>query len=186
MDELAALLNITTMDIAKWCVIAIIVLSVIAGVLFFITKQLYSLHKKLTKRENEMSDNYDKLNKHETAIVDIKKDVTAISESVDKISRSIIDMQESVRTMKTSDDIRDKKVDALMEAVMEEMADRIIQKSNYYIKIGGIPADEVDSYTRMYSAYEGIHGNHGAEAKYNYCMTHLPILPVERIVHDHD
>ena len=185
-NDLIEMLNITPSDIVRWVVIFVIVLSAIIGAAFVLIKKLYATHKELAKRENDITNSYEKLQKHEDAIEEIKSDILSIADSVNVISKNMIAMQESINIMQNSDSLRDKKVDALMEAVMEEMADRIIQKANYYIKLGGIPEDEVDGFTRMYNAYTGIHGNHGAEAKYNFCMNHLPILPVERIIHDHD
>lgn len=186
MDELIELLNITTVDIVRWCVIAVVVLSILIGIIIFIVQKLFSLHKKLAKKEFEISQSYEKLNNHEEAIIDIKSDVSSIVESIKVMNENMIDMQENVKLMQNSDNMRDKKVDALMIAVMEEMGDRIIQKANSYIELMGIPEDEIDGFTRMFNAYTGINGNHGAEAKYRYCIDHLPILPVERIVHDHD
>lgn len=186
MDELIEILNISAVDIVKWCVIGIFILSAIIGAGIIIGKKLFGAHKELAKRENAIAKSYEKLENHEVAIESIKKDITSIVASVEMINKNMLEMQENVKLMQVADSNRDKKVDALMEAVMEEMGDRIIQKANYYIKLGGIPEDEVDSFTRMFNAYTGIHGNHGAEAKYNYCMDHLPILPVERIIHDHD
>ena len=186
MNELIEILNISTMDIVRWCVIGMFIISglICAGII--IAKKLFSAHKELSERENIISNAFEKLDNHENAINEIKNDITSIVTSVEMISKNMLEMQENVKLMQIADSNRDKKVDALMEAVMEEMGDRIIQKANSYIKLGGIPEDEVDSFTRMFKAYTGIHGNHGAEAKYNYCMDHLPILPVERIICDHD
>lgn len=65
-------------------------------------------------------------------------------------------------------------------AAMEEMCDRIGQKTRHYISdLHGIPEDEYDDFVRLFHAYKGIGGNHGAEAKYQYCMKHLPVLPIE-------
>lgn len=186
MDELIEILNISAVDIVKWCVIGVFIFSAIIGAGIIIGKKLFGAHKELAKRENGIAKSYEKLENHEVAIESIKKDITSIVASVEMINKNMLEMQENVKLMQIADSNRDKKVDALMEAVMEEMGDRIIQKANSYIKLGGIPEDEVDSFTRMFKAYTGIHGNHGAEAKYNYCMDHLPILQVERIIHDHD
>lgn len=76
------------------------------------------------------------------------------------------------------DDIM-QKIDALVNATMETMCDRIEQRCKYYINdLHGIPEDEVSSFTSMFNAYKAIGGNHGAEAKYNYCINNLPLIPI--------
>lgn len=72
---------------------------------------------------------------------------------------------------------QDKRNKAVTEAQMESMCDRIEQKCKNYIELNGIPEDEYDSFVRMFKAYQGIGGNHGAEAKYNYCINNLKIIP---------
>ena len=64
-------------------------------------------------------------------------------------------------------------------AQKESLADRINQKYKHYLSIGGIPEDEVDEFVSLHSAYKAIGGNHHGDAKFNYCMEHLPIIPVE-------
>ena len=152
MNELIEILNISTIDIVRWCVIGIFILSAIIGAGIIIGKKLFGAHKELAKRENAITKSYEKLENHEVAIESIKTDITSIVASVDMINKNMIEMQENVKLMQIADSNRDKKVDALMEAVMEEMGDRIIQKANSYIKLGGIPEDEVDSFTRMFKA----------------------------------
>lgn len=67
------------------------------------------------------------------------------------------------------------------EATIEEMCDRIGQKTRYYINVlHGIPEDEYDDFVRLFNAYEGIGGNHGAKQKYEYCIKHLEVLPVKK------
>ena len=65
-----------------------------------------------------------------------------------------------------------------MLAQREVLADKINQKYKYYISIKGIPEDEVDEFTNLHAAYKGCGGNHSGDAKYAYCMNHLPVIPV--------
>lgn len=66
------------------------------------------------------------------------------------------------------------------EAQMEEMCNLIETKTRHYINdLEGIPEDEYDSFVRLFNAYRGINGNHGAEAKFNYCIKNLPIISVK-------
>lgn len=85
-----------------------------------------------------------------------------------------------IKLVKSFDDFKanqEQKNNAIMEAQMESMCDRIEQKCKSYIELNGIPEDEYDSFVRLFKAYQGINGNHGAEAKYNYCITNLKIIP---------
>lgn len=64
-------------------------------------------------------------------------------------------------------------------ASREALADRINQRYKYYLQLNGIPEDEVDEFQQLHSAYKGVGGNHSGDAKYEYCMKHLQIIPVE-------
>ena len=60
-----------------------------------------------------------------------------------------------------------------------EDADKINEKYKCYISIKGIPEDEVDEFTNLHTAYKGVGGNHSGDAKYEYCMNHLEVIPVK-------
>lgn len=62
-------------------------------------------------------------------------------------------------------------------ASREALADRINQKYKYYIDIQGIPEDEYDEFIALHKAYQGVGGNHTGDAKFNYCMENLKIIP---------
>lgn len=87
-------------------------------------------------------------------------------------SQGLIDLQ------KRHSDI-DKQIDSLMVAQREVLADRINQKYKYYISIKGIPEDEIEEFTNLHDAYKGVGGNHSGDAKYEYCINHLSVVPVE-------
>lgn len=88
-------------------------------------------------------------------------------------------LTESIQAIVNSNTSRDDQISALMEAQKEALADRINQKYKYYISIKGMPEDEVDEFTNLHIAYNHLGGNHSGDAKYDYCMNHLPIIPVE-------
>ena len=74
-----------------------------------------------------------------------------------------------------------------MAAQREVLADKINEKYKYYISVKGIPEDEVDEFTNLHTAYKGVGGNHSGDAKYEYCMNHLEVIPVEtKLVMDSD
>ena len=49
----------------------------------------------------------------------------------------------------------------------------------FSLRNNGIPEDEVDEFVALHSAYKLLGGNHNGDAKFNYCMEHLQIIPVE-------
>ena len=119
MDELIEILNISTIDIIRWCVIGMFILSAIIGAGIIIGKKLFGAHKEWAKRDNDIAKSYEKLENHEVAIESIKKDITSIVASVEMINKNMLEMQENVKLMHIVYSNRDKKVDALIEAVME-------------------------------------------------------------------
>lgn len=88
-------------------------------------------------------------------------------------------LTQSIQAIVDSNASRDNQIDALMAAQRESLADRINQKYKYYISVKGIPEDEVDEFTNLHLAYKGVGGNHSGDTKYDYCIRHLPIIPVE-------
>ncbi len=74
---------------------------------------------------------------------------------------------------------RDKQIASLMLANKELLAEKINEKYKFYISIKGIPEDEVDEFTNLHTAYKGCGGNHSGDAKYEYVIEHLPVIPVE-------
>lgn len=88
-------------------------------------------------------------------------------------------LTESIKSIADSNSHRDDQIHALLAAQRESLADRINQKYKHYISIKGIPEDEVEEFTNLHIAYKGVGGNHSGDAKYDYCMKQLPMIPVE-------
>ena len=93
-----------------------------------------------------------------------------------KIQKELTDSIKSIVTYNFS---KDKQIDNLMAAQREVLADKINEKYKCYISITGIPEDEVDEFTNLHTAYKGVGGNHSGDAKYEYCMNHLEVIPVK-------
>ena len=72
-----------------------------------------------------------------------------------------------------------KKINSLIIAQKEMLAEKINEKYKYYLSIRGIPEDEYDEFVSLHTAYKGVGGNHHGDAKFKYCIDHLPIIPVE-------
>ena len=83
------------------------------------------------------------------------------------------------KELKESIAVRDVQISALVVAQKEMLAEKINEKYKYYISIKGIPEDDYDEFVSMHKAYNGVGGNHHGDAKFQYCIDHLPIIPVE-------
>lgn len=88
-------------------------------------------------------------------------------------------LTDAINTLAESGNERTKQMDTLIAATKESLGDRINQKYKYYLSLKGIPEDELDEFTNLHTAYTAVGGNHSGDAKYNYCMDNLPIIPVE-------
>lgn len=89
------------------------------------------------------------------------------------------DVSTNINTIKEHVNNLEAKVDSSTIASRESLADRINQKYKYYLRINGIPEDEVDEFVELHKAYKGVGGNHSGDAKFKYCIEQLPILPAE-------
>jgi hypothetical protein len=67
------------------------------------------------------------------------------------------------------------KLEALTQVNVMILGDKISQKCRYYIKLGYIPLKEYSYFKCMYEAYKSIHGNHGIDDEYNYCIENLDV-----------
>lgn len=88
------------------------------------------------------------------------------------------DLKDSIELLTKADVDRSSQIESLMVGTKELLGDTIDQKYEKYIRLGGIPSDEVDEFNSVYDAYRGLKGNHNREKKYKYVMNNLPIMPV--------
>lgn len=112
-----------------------------------------------------------------------RKDRKALHDEMTKFSDNrVSDRKQSLeiqKELKESIADRDEQVGSLVVANKEMLAEKINEKYKYYISIGGIPEDEYDEFVSLHSAYNGVGGNHHGDAKFQYCIEHLPIIPVK-------
>lgn len=104
---------------------------------------------------------------------ELEKFVQKTKEDISVIKNNQRDLSESINRLIQLSDVTG-------QATMEQMCDRITQKTKHYINVlHGIPEDEYDDFVRLCDSYSAIGGNHGAKAKYEYCINNLDILPIE-------
>ena len=124
-------------------------------------KTLNTINKEYNKLEKEMKKNDKKLSK-----------LKSVEETKKEYENSTNEYEKSI-------DKRDKQIEKIITTQKETLADRINQKYKFYLSKNGIPEDEVDEFISLHAAYKSVGGNHSGDAKFNYCMDHLPLIPVD-------
>ena len=140
-------------------------------------ENLDKLQTRCTKDEDEFR------NSLHNYMEESRKDRKVLHDEMINFSNNRInDRQQSLQIQKELKDsivARDVQIDSLITANKEMLAEKINEKYKYYISIQGIPEDEYDEFVSLHSAYNGVGGNHHGDAKFQYCIEHLPIIPVE-------
>lgn len=140
-------------------------------------KNLAKLQEKHCKDEDEFRNN---LNNY---MEESRRDRKALHDEMTKFADNrISDRQQSLqiqKELKDSISARDVQIQSLVIANKEMLAEKINEKYKYYISIKGIPEDEYDEFVALHKAYNGVGGNHHGDAKFEYCMEHLSIIPVK-------
>ena len=136
---------------------------------------------KLQTRQKEDEDEFRKnLNDY---MEESRKDRKALHDEMTKFTDNrVSDRKQSLeiqKELKDSISARDVQIESLVIANKEMLAEKINEKYKYYISIGGIPEDEYDEFVSLHKAYNGVGGNHHGDAKFQYCIDHLPIIPVK-------
>ena len=208
MDELKQLVQIDWWYVAIAVVLVLVVIKFVWSLIEWVVEKLgietksarerREQKEKLdatTKLVNATAENLDKLQKKHCKdeegfrknlndyMEESRKDRKALHEEMTRYSENRIkDREQSLeiqKELKDSISVRDEQINALVDANKEMLAEKINEKYKYYISIGGIPEDEYDEFVSMHKAYNGVGGNHHGDAKFEYCMEHLPIIPVE-------
>lgn len=148
-------------------------------------ENLDKLQKRHCKDEEDFRNN---LNNY---MEESRKDRKALHDEMTVYSNNRInDRRQSLEIQKElqgSIAVRDMQINALVNANKEMLAEKINEKYKHYISINGIPSDEYDEFVNLHAAYKGVGGNHTGDAKFQYCIDHLPIIPVDtKLVFEHD
>ena len=153
------------------------------------------LLKKTTELAEKTAENLDRLQARHTQdeeefrnnlnnyMEESREDRKALHDEMSKFTENRIhDREQSLQIQKELNEsiyCRDAQIEALVIANKEMLAEKINEKYKYYISIKGIPEDEYDEFVSLHNAYNGVGGNHHGDAKFEYCIEHLPIIPVE-------
>lgn len=135
------------------------------------------LQKRHTEDEKEFREN---LNKY---IEESREDRKALHDEMLKFTNNRVnDRKQSLEIQKELKDsimARDIQISSLVNANKEMLAEKINEKYKYYISINGVPEDEYEEFVSLHNAYNKVGGNHHGDAKFQYCMEHLPVIPVK-------
>lgn len=137
-------------------------------------KELIELVYSSQKRLDEYAEN--RIRDREQSLA-IQKQLTETQNAIIQQQNELV---KSIAEIVKSSSARNEQIDLLKAANRELMAEKINEKYKYYISINGVPEDEIDEFTNLHIAYKGCGGNHSGDAKYEYCINHLPIIPVEK------
>ncbi len=156
------------------------------------TSQSLAELKEKHNHDVEESNSHDENIKAElqSFMCDMKKSITDTQSEIKQFAENRVhdreqslqiqkELTNSIKEIAAFNSAKDLQIDHIMAAQREVIADKINDKYKYYISIKGIPEDEVSEFTNLHAAYKGVGGNHSGDAKYEYCMNHLPIIPVE-------
>ncbi len=87
------------------------------------------------------------------------------------------ELKDNISQIVKSDEEEQEQIKNLIQAQKESLANHINQKYKSYLSNNGIPEDEVEEFISLHATYNAIGGNHTGDAKFNYCMEHLPVIP---------
>ena len=149
-----------------------------------LSKQHSEDEKQSIKHDQKIQENLDqRMEEIRKAIADTQNIVNTYSENRINDRKQSLQIQQELKDnisqIVKSDEEEQEQIKNLIHAQKESLADRINQKYKFYLSNNGIPEDEVEEFISIHAAYNAIGGNHTGDAKFNYCMEHLPVLPVE-------
>ena len=181
--------------------VAVIILVVF---LFWVAKMMFKYRKDFKNIIDAQVEKENKKKELNKTVEDSRTKIKTLQEMFDNMKGSINDIEKEINQIKdnrihdreqsfeiqkeltglikginNSNTIKEKQIDSLMAASRELLADKINQKYKYYISINGIPEDEYDEFESLHQASNGVYGNHHGDAKFNYCIENLKVIPVK-------
>lgn len=171
-------------------IVALIIVGVLCWFIFKNRKVISGFFNDLYNQKKNKEELLKTIHDNQTQIKEIMDNRTHDREQSLIIQKELIDSQKRLSEKQSelsnqlsevikSSSIRDEQINNLMVANREVLGNTINSKYKHYIEINGIPEDEIDEFTNLHAAYKGCGGNHSGDAKYEYCINHLPIIPVE-------
>lgn len=141
------------------------------------TEGLNALRQKHDKDESELKKSLTSFIEETRNTIKIQDDNNREHWETSKQIRK--ELADTIKKLADDNQEKGRQIKSLVIANKEMLAERINEKYKYYISIKGIPEDEYDEFVSMHKAYNGVGGNSHGDAKFEYCIEHLPIIPVE-------
>ena len=135
------------------------------------------------KHDKKIEENLNQfMEEMKTSVIDTQKSMQQFADNRIHDREQSLEIQkkitDSINKIAKTDLQRDAQIEKLIVSQKETLADRINQKYKFYLSNNGIPEDEYDEFVSLHAAYKNVGGNHSGDAKFNYCIDHLPIIPV--------
>ena len=89
------------------------------------------------------------------------------------------ELTDSIKSIDAGGKKREEQINAVMAGNRELLGAEIDRRFDRYIELKGIPSDELDEFISLHDAYKECKGNHNRDAKYDYIIENMPVLPVE-------
>lgn len=86
------------------------------------------------------------------------------------------ELTDSIKSIADGGSKREQQIEAVMAGTREMLGAEIDRRFEKYVKLQGIPADEIDEFVSLHTAYKGCKGNHSRDEKYDYAKNHLGII----------
>lgn len=184
---MADILKLFEVDLVNWVLVALVIMSGVVAVANLVGKFSVIIGRPVKwarQREDDHDTIHDlkKLHKEDTKAVN-----AAIKELQDLAKEfaenRVSDRQQSLEIQRQLSDAIVSLKDTnklLVEAQKELLAEKINEKYKHYLRLGYIPADEYDEFVSLHAVYNGVGGNHHGDAKFNYCINNLRVVPDEK------
>ena len=144
-------------------------------------KELAELHKKDCENATANSDKI--LENLNVFMTEVRNDIKTFTDNRVHDRQQSFNIQkelkDSINSIVDTNVTRDEQINSLIIAQKEMMAEKINSKYKYYLSIKGIPEDEYDEFVSLHAGYKAVGGNSHGDAKFEYCISHLPVIPVE-------
>lgn len=176
MGEVEAAINLNWAEIVLGIIIAIVAVKFIWSTIEWFIEKLgieFKGKKKVEEDHNaiaQLSTSINKISEHQDEIINtlngIKTDVSILKSDVAILKTDVTELKTESEAAKLADQ-------QLLQNVLNEKASRYINELN------GVPEDEISSFKNMYKLYKDRgDGDDGLNAKVDYCLKKLDILPV--------
>ena len=182
-------------------VVAIIIFVIFIG---YLVKLFFKYRKEIKKtvdtwveKENKRKELVKTVQSNQNQIIRLQNDIISLKDEIKQfkdnrvhdreqsfeiqkqLTASMTKLTDAINRIEEFNTTKERQLDNLIAAQKEMLAEKINEKYKYYLSIDGIPEDEYDEFVSLHAAYKSTGGNHHGDAKFEYCINHLKVIPVE-------